>query len=1514
MVECVVCHLTFSKKSQLDQHRQNEHQMCAVVKYTDGSIHNIEREPISMRFTCARCDATFKRPKAIQRHALRACISNSTNRPPKRAVATLVAKSSSSDLLCRLGLSVDKHARAVLCLSCQYCVGPGVSQIRSHILRIHECRGITIPTLDEIEEVLKTFDLASEQELLAFGIGRDDLVEPIRGLQVHHGVMCEECKFLCCCKRTMKRHIKASHRTADVKSVELQTLFIGPRKRFFRVRVAVNSGNTENSHEKLRQEVQKFNSFLTTVGSDDNDETLVSPLLRQLRWHKRLPQYTDQTCSELMKSCKFTVEFEVEQNLYAALSFFFENGMKMFDATSYLTRRYILAGGLDVSSAHKGFGPVTDASGTYQRHMAKLIHMVAVGVDMNNNQTPLWKFTTSSATESSVKSLRRVCSISEFVAGSDEVQHEVNSVLEAIFITESDAQTHQDDFKMYTVYRYIVCSSIIGGELRRITIREPNNITSICAALVYWARLFVLVSVASGMRPITEFLYYIQDGVPTGFNALLEVMKLGKCLSGPSEGQKPNVHWINDEQSSLVCKTATVTKEGLQEMASSMLVSVKGSLQVNLFRGYDTSKVRAELESKHLIDDINARTDGSWFMTRPENQLSLGPRDLLEFLGSNTCMEPLWSNGNRNTWDDDRVKIWLMECDEFMDDLTILVHLAFGQPARASELATLRVRDNHLEFRSVYAIRNRFTLIQMYHKSMNVTAKFKPIARFAPASLNADIILYFHLIRPVQAFLYRAVFPGRRSPHSYLEYFFVKDGMVMNAERIRRSIAKGFAKFSDMRLDVSTYRHVSVALIDPHLRDRRDSVDLYDEQAGHSRETASTVYARSDNDPSSLSRDQLHKFWIGSRKWQTFLGLIKVQTAAQNNPTNDLVPIDPQAKSAIDNLSKQIAQVASTLSKVKTHVSGLRSGQTGGGTDRLSFPPISAEAFERAKHVVEQFTGSATASFLSMEQGIAVALLVSDPLDHRLIVLPTGGGKSILYMAHFLANPKSIMTTVVIIPTAALLTESVSKAKQHAISSCRFSRDLKTSGKRFNLVFAAVEHIGQDDFREYMELLKARKSLHYIFVDEAHLVVTALSYRPQMAYVSMLTSVGAPIVLLSATVPVKMERDLASTFGIDFRILRSTTNRENIAYSVKEVAKLQDTVILAMQKHQVKYQGSRNRGLAYCATRREADRTWKSYEIKTGFTASRFHAGMDQKEKAKCVAEWKSGTCIWMIATNAFGVGIDYPSVRIVLHVGAVWSLIDYAQETGRAGRDGDSCLAMTLTNRQYQGRHSRAVNEHTRTEYSDMTKYLNDAVECRRQRLQLVLDGYGFPCISDSSNELCDVCNDLSRPCEQAESVFRGSLQIDSDARAASSRNSSDRIIHGALCEFLELLPENSCPVCWIDNKVPNHGDQPCNCLKLHVTSVFLVITWLPRAHSRLFFFREPAISVGFHASILLESAGLFIGLDHLAHVPIQRGVLLLVQRGHHFTRNCLKRPQLTRSCFRFGCHSVPKTPCFRT
>jgi uncharacterized C2H2 Zn-finger protein len=306
MVECVVCHLTFSKKSQLDQHRQNEHQMCAVVKYTDGSIHNIEREPISMRFTCARCDATFKRPKAIQRHALRACISNSTNRPPKRAVATLVTKSSSSDLLCRLGLSVDKHARAVLCLSCQYCVGPGVSQIRSHILRIHECRGITIPTLDEIEEVLKTFDLASEQELLAFGIGRDDLVEPIRGLQVHHGVMCEECKFLCCCKRTMKRHIKASQRTADVKSV-------------------------------------------------------------QLRWYKRLPQYTDQTCSELMKSCKFTVEFEVEQNVYAALSFFFENGMKMFDAISYLTRRYIIAGGLDVSSAHKGFGPVTDALGTYQR-------------------------------------------------------------------------------------------------------------------------------------------------------------------------------------------------------------------------------------------------------------------------------------------------------------------------------------------------------------------------------------------------------------------------------------------------------------------------------------------------------------------------------------------------------------------------------------------------------------------------------------------------------------------------------------------------------------------------------------------------------------------------------------------------------------------------------------------------------------------------------------------------------------------------------------------------------------------------------------------------------------------------------------------------------------------------------------------------------------------------------------------------------------------------------------------
>jgi hypothetical protein len=226
--------------------------------------------------------------------------------------------------------------------------------------------------------------------------------------------------------------------------------------------------------------------------------------------------------------------------------------------------------------------------------------------------------------------------------------------------------------------------------------------------------------------------------------------------------------------------------------------------------------MRLQISTFEFTDLINTKAANQWFMSRPENKLTSTSSDFLSFLmsapGSSMSMMT-----KSKRWDEKRMSKWLQECDAFMDLFLFVAHFTSGQSARASELATLRLRDSNLAFRSVYAIRNRLTFLSCYHKSMKVTGKFKPIARFSPLVLSADMLLYFYLVRPVQAYFHEMLKINSHSS-SYLDYVFVKRNGAMNAEQIRASIAKGFAVFSEMNFDISTYRHVAVASTEAHVR------------------------------------------------------------------------------------------------------------------------------------------------------------------------------------------------------------------------------------------------------------------------------------------------------------------------------------------------------------------------------------------------------------------------------------------------------------------------------------------------------------------------------------------------------------------------------------------------------------------------------------------------------------------------------------------------------------------------
>jgi hypothetical protein len=182
-----------------------------------------------------------------------------------------------------------------------------------------------------------------------------------------------------------------------------------------------------------------------------------------------------------------------------------------------------------------------------------------------------------------------------------------------------------------------------------------------------------------------------------------------------------------------------------------------------------------------------------------------------------------------------------------------------------------------------------------------------------------------------------------------------------------------------------------------------------------------------------------------------------------------------------------------------------------------------------------------------------------------------------------------------------------------------------------------------------------------------------------------------------------------------------------------------------------------------------------------------------------------------MVATSAFGVGIDNPHVRVVLHVGSTYSLIDYAQETGRGGRDGSPCEALTITDTHYLLTREKYLNDKQLGNLKAMNNFLRGATRCRKQHLHNFFDGVGFPCPANSENHQYDVCENID--CRGVAST--STAQVDGDVQCASriarQRQTNSMVIQADIRAFLNQLRGSPCGVCWVHGHTNHQNDISC-------------------------------------------------------------------------------------------------------
>ena len=390
--------------------------------------------------------------------------------------------------------------------------------------------------------------------------------------------------------------------------------------------------------------------------------------------------------------------------------------------------------------------------------------------------------------------------------------------------------------------------------------------------------------------------------------------------------------------------------------------------------------------------------------------------------------------------------------------------------------------------------------------------------------------------------------------------------------------------------------------------------------------------------------------------------------------------------------------------------------------------------------------------FKGNQEAIMINLLDG---NDTFVLMPTGGGKSLCYQL-----PSLIMegTAIVISPLIALMKNQVDAMRNfseedgiaHFINSSlnkaaidQVKSDI-LSGKT-KLLYVAPESLTKD---EYVDFLRSVKISFYA-VDEAHCISEwGHDFRPEYRRIRpIINEIGkAPVIALTATATPKVQHDIQKNLGmVNAKVYKSSFNRPNLYYEVRSKTVNVDKEIIKFIKN-----NQEKSGIIYCLSRKKVEELAEILQA-NGINAKAYHAGMDSATRTQNQDDFLMEKIDVIVATIAFGMGIDKPDVRYVIHYDIPKSLEGYYQETGRAGRDGGEGQCITFyTNKDLQKLEKFmqgkpvAEQEIGRQLLLETAAYAESSV-CRRKSL---LHYFG----EEYTEENCGNCDNCLNPKKQVE------------------------------------------------------------------------------------------------------------------------------------------------------------------
>lgn len=852
------------------------------------------------------------------------------------------------------------------------------------------------------------------------------------------------------------------------------------------------------------------------------------------------------------------------------------------------------------------------------------------------------------------------------------------------------------------------------------------------------------------------------------------------------------------------------------------------------------------VDLSRLLDNWDASARGHSFLTDPRNHSQIQPlRDwLFRRVGQTPSLATTfwtWGANSKITMRVDAADQYEQAVQRFLRALFVPFFLGAGQQARRMEFVGLRWQNTSLETRNLYLHDGQMLFILQYHKSINMSNASRWPVRFLLPEVAQLVAQFLILVQPFRRSLQRHT----AIPEAVSDYLWSRGREPWHPDRVTETVIETSQRLLGKKIHVRAWRQLAVGIAIKKFpsaaaslwaseSDRQGLEDteegepggsmaaVFHWQASHTPRTGNQIYGGSVNFRGALTDAGLQEFRRASDMWHRLLRdplgfsatdpsspsprakpFQTIQPSARFQPVStrwEEGPTTPSPSSAIMPVKRRRRD--SDDSPLVRRVARRRAPRRG----RLRWTT------DEASQVLQRMYG-AQAQYRSPEQERALQYIVAGA-GQVVAILGSGEGKSLLYFLP--CQLPGAGTTVVILPLIVLKEEMQQRSQQHGIrarvwdETCDVDEFISCP-----LILVGVEQAVQRNFRSVLLRLHVANQLDRIVFDECHLAVTAADYRASMALLPTLREYQCQSVFLSGSLPPDLVPELEEHMHLQgARMIRGMTTRRDLRYEVRRCQPDQafmSEFALPWIECAVAALDPSARAIVYCPSRDLAE----DAAAALGVPFYHAHSG-SVEEKAAVLAQWHAGEPRCLAATSAFGMGIDHPAVRLVIHLGPPRRMIDFAQEVGRLGRDGSGGKSVVLLPGQWKGPGAALTGSDEEAMYLFL-----DQPRCRVAEIAKFLDGDSRACLDDKLR--CDQCQiERLRPSVQPGPSPRGQdasgeddlgdLQVGSWLHALQVREESE-----LLAEYQEAIHElhGTCILCqvlpWTGQSSTDHGLQLC-------------------------------------------------------------------------------------------------------